>query len=244
MRKELAAMPGMAVTDKRGYELLKSMCDALSPCTREEDVRETCMKLFQVLVTFEMGPCLVKYILAQALVQYGILLENSFAHSLGCSYNPGTSTKEEIEMHDASMAKIRGAIEALQSGKVQVNDAKLDDIVNEYGQRSMVLEEGMKVWYHADRQTDETLNLDTPCIVCKIGEGNRAGQTQVFGMNVSGASEWVLNFRCTVPKRRKVEGIERRIAWTKPSCKLNMKYLSVNKMCCFLCQYTCLVSCL
>ena len=83
--------------------------------------------------------------MAQALVQYGILLENSFAHSLSCSYNPGTSTKEEIEMHDASMAKIWGAIEALQSGKVQVNDAKLDDIVNEYGQRSMVLEEGMKV---------------------------------------------------------------------------------------------------
>ena len=45
MRKELAAMPGMAVNDKRGYELLKSMCDALSPCNREEDVRQTCMKL-------------------------------------------------------------------------------------------------------------------------------------------------------------------------------------------------------
>ena len=64
-------------------------------------------------------PCHAQSAAYLPLVQYGILLENSFAHSLGCSYNPGTSTKEEIEMHDASMSKIRGAIEALQSSKVR-----------------------------------------------------------------------------------------------------------------------------
>ena len=68
------------------------------------------LQLFNIPVMFEKGPCIVKYVLAQSLVQFGILLENSFAHSLGTTYNPATSTKEEIELHNDSMDKIRKAM--------------------------------------------------------------------------------------------------------------------------------------
>ena len=184
LRKELSAMPGISINGKCGFEMPKALCEALEPCVREQDVRDTIVKLLRILVSFKTGICIIKYVMAQVQVQYGVLLENSLPYSLDSSQNPATFAKDEVKLHSDSRRPISDAehVSPKQPKSIGSNQPFCDaQSTRDDGQQFMKLKLGTQVYFHANREQNEALDTTKLCTVVSLGSNALQGQSLVFG---------------------------------------------------------------